>query len=127
MSSKKRTPQKAYVVISNRNNQVLLVQEKIGGISGLWGLPGGGIEIDEGIREGLRREVQEEIGCDVKLIAELQMSGENRRIFTGEIGSTDIKINASELLDARWCKLEEAKKLPLRGQWVQEAVEKALA
>ncbi|MFA6648093.1 MAG: NUDIX domain-containing protein [Candidatus Izemoplasmatales bacterium] len=52
------------VVIVNEKNQVLLQKRSD---NGLWGLPGGLLELDETIQEGAIREVKEETNLDVKL------------------------------------------------------------
>ncbi len=51
----------AYGVIMN-DDKVLVVNTKS---TGKYSLPGGGVEIDEVIEEGLKREVQEEVGIDI--------------------------------------------------------------
>lgn len=47
-----------------KNNKILLVHRFKNG-SEYWVLPGGGVEDDESIEEGLRREVKEETGLDL--------------------------------------------------------------
>jgi 8-oxo-dGTP pyrophosphatase MutT (NUDIX family) len=50
------------------NNKLLLIKSKS---HGLWELPGGGIEINESIAEGLIREVFEETGYKIKITNQL--------------------------------------------------------
>ena len=54
-------------LVWNSRGELLLCKmpEDRGVFPGQWGLPGGGIEAGETITEGLRRELQEEIGIDV--------------------------------------------------------------
>ena len=49
-------------VMRDEDGRILLVQER----SDKWSLPGGGLEFGETIEEGLRREVQEELGVSIK-------------------------------------------------------------
>lgn len=53
-------------VIVNDAGQVLAVQRRD---NGHWEPPGGVLELDEGIEDGLRREVREETGLDVTVEA----------------------------------------------------------
>jgi 8-oxo-dGTP diphosphatase len=44
-------------------DRVLLVRERHTDGTDFWTLPGGGVDPDESLREGLRRELVEELGC----------------------------------------------------------------
>jgi 8-oxo-dGTP diphosphatase len=50
-----------------RAGQVLLVQRGREPAKGLWGLPGGVLELGETLAEGVRREVLEECGVEVEV------------------------------------------------------------
>jgi 8-oxo-dGTP diphosphatase len=66
------------VVIDSDNMIALLHVSK----SGYYKLPGGGLEGVEDPRVALDRECQEEIGCDVEVIAEIGSIVEYRKMFT---------------------------------------------
>ena len=58
----------ATAIITNSKKQVLLSKRKKHGLfyPGYWNLPGGLIEVDEPVEQGLKREVKEEIGIEIK-------------------------------------------------------------
>jgi ADP-ribose pyrophosphatase YjhB (NUDIX family) len=88
-------------------------------------LPGGGVEEGESLEQGLRREILEEVGCQIKNIQELGVVEEYRNQFNlkqvsycyvadveGEIGEQ--KLEQSEIdegHDLEWMDLDEAIKL----------------
>jgi len=53
-----RVSVKAIIVHANK---ILLCREK----NGLWDLPGGGLEFGEDLKQGLRREIQEELNVKI--------------------------------------------------------------
>ena len=66
------------IVLDNENKIALLHVSK----RNYYKLPGGGIEVGEDRVTALRRECQEEIGCDVEVIGEIGMITEYRKMFT---------------------------------------------
>jgi 8-oxo-dGTP diphosphatase len=53
-----------------RDGKILLSRESMPGEPELWEMPGGGLDFGEDIKEGLRREIQEEMGLKVTKISE---------------------------------------------------------
>ena len=65
----------AYAVIIDAHERMLLTWYNGSGLGvPAWSLPGGGIEFDETLEEGLRREVHEESGYEVE-VGELLHAG----------------------------------------------------
>jgi 8-oxo-dGTP diphosphatase len=62
----KRFNLRVYGILINEKDQILVADELIKG-SQTTKFPGGGLELGEGLREGLAREFQEECGVDVKV------------------------------------------------------------
>ncbi|MCR4261270.1 MAG: NUDIX hydrolase [Candidatus Colwellbacteria bacterium] len=119
----------AHVVLV-RQGKLLLVQEAVGGIRGLWGLPGGGIKRKETAEKAVIREAKEEVGFDIELLKELAVIEDKRRanvrhVFLGQIKGGELKIDKAEHMDARWMSIAEIKSLgsKLRGNWVIEALD----
>ena len=87
MTEKKR-PVWIPVVIGliKRNDQVLLGQRPHGGVlPGFWDFPGGKIEEDESPTQALARELQEELGIEVK-VGELRFAGTHHYKELGKVG-----------------------------------------
>lgn len=55
------------LVITNEKNQILLIRrsEEEDEFKGYWSIPGGGPENKETFEETLKREIKEEIGCEI--------------------------------------------------------------
>ncbi|WP_420122377.1 NUDIX hydrolase [Nakamurella sp.] len=96
-------------VVVNDEGQVLVVQRRD---NGDWQPPGGILELDETIEEGLRREVREETGIEIT-VGPLTGVYKNMRLSvvalvfrcaysSGAIGSSD------ETGQVRWLSFEEA-------------------
>lgn len=98
------------VIITNKNNQVLLAKraddEDV--YPGLWGIPGGKIdETDPSIEAGLSREVMEEVGITISDITLLQNNvkrGETNKlymVFTAT-HAEGIPTAKEEVVDVAW-------------------------
>ena len=57
---------RVYGLLENNNNELLLVNERIGDFA-FTKFPGGGLELGEGTIDGLKREFKEELGIDVEV------------------------------------------------------------
>ncbi len=111
-----------------RNNQVLLVQRGREPAKGLWGLPGGMLELGETLVEGVRREVLEECGVEIEVgpvvgvFEPMQRDGAGRlryhyvvldylaRYVSGELRAAD------DADDARWVALDALERLPMLAE-----------
>ena len=49
-----------------RGDEILIMKRAAGAVSGAWYFPGGGLEEDESPEDGIRREIREEAGLEVK-------------------------------------------------------------
>jgi 8-oxo-dGTP diphosphatase len=109
-------------LLFNRQNQVLLIKRDKPPSRGLWSVPGGKLEAGEGLIECCRREIQEETGLDVNVLALIAVV--ERRVedfhyvivdFLVELRdeSHNIPCAASDVMEARWIDLEEIGNYPL--------------
>ncbi|MEK6851542.1 MAG: NUDIX domain-containing protein, partial [Candidatus Thermoplasmatota archaeon] len=62
-----RAPIAAASALILRGGSVLLIRRRAPPNEGRWGLPGGGIELGESVRDAAVREVREETGLAVKV------------------------------------------------------------
>lgn len=53
--------------VTIRNDSVLLMRRAYAPLQGEWSIPGGGLDVGEAIAEGVRREVEEETGIQVRV------------------------------------------------------------
>lgn len=56
------------VIIENNRGDILLVRRGVEPQKGFWDLPGGFIKPQETFEESVRREIREELGCELKNI-----------------------------------------------------------
>ena len=118
----------AYALIIN-GDKFLLVQEAVGKIRGLWGLPGGGVKKGELPRQAAEREAEEEVGYNIEIIGKVGTYNDKekmsiRNVFSARVIGGELKTRKIELMDAQWFALEEVQEIKhkLRGEWVWEAI-----
>lgn len=118
----------SYVVIQ-KGGKFLLIQEKMGHIRGLWGLPGGGIKEGESEEDAAVREAKEEAGCDVEIEKKVGSYDDKKRasirnIFKAKLIHISGDYDEEEVLQVKWFSKEEIfnMKDQLRGEWVLEAI-----
>lgn len=111
----------AYAIVK-RGDEIVMLRNK--GNGKLW-LPGGGIEIGERIEDGLKREIDEEIGIKIK-IGKLILAKENffyyqpfdeayhafLFFYQGEYISGELKKDSDDLesKNPQWVKIKDIKK-----------------
>jgi len=102
--------------VLNDKNEVLVIQEKHGPIKGFWKIPGGMVEPNEELCDAAVREVLEETGIQCEFVSLLCF----RQAHTYSFGlsdmyfvcrlkplTLDIKMQESEIQDAKWMPAEE--------------------
>ena len=104
-----------------QDGKLVLVKRGVEPAKGKWSVPGGAVELGEGVRETAVREAKEECGLDIELVRDTPMDaidnmiiGENNRLRyhyvllqflarpTGGILRPD-----SDVTEVRWVPLEE--------------------
>lgn len=50
-----------------KNNKILITKRAIEPLKGRWDLPGGFLELNETLEKGLKREIREELGVEIKI------------------------------------------------------------
>jgi ADP-ribose pyrophosphatase YjhB (NUDIX family) len=65
---------RAYFILYNDNEEILLSDELIAGKK-YTKFPGGGVEFGEGIEDAIRREAMEELGQEVEIIQHIYTTG----------------------------------------------------
>jgi 8-oxo-dGTP diphosphatase len=110
-------------VIWNRRGEVLLIQRANPPKRHEWSLPGGRVEFGEPLRAALLREIREETGLEIEIVALADVAeliaeasdggGHYVLIDFSARALSDEAIAASDALDARWFSTGELAALPL--------------
>ena len=116
-----------------KNGKFAIVREKKEEIAGLWNLPCGGLEDNEKILDGAKREIEEETGLKVKMEKLIGVHHNPNRygmnvfkfIFLASVISGELHC-PEDLHEVKWISLEDFKKMPrneLRDSAIAMAVE----
>ena len=95
MSESKDSKIVAKIVLIGEDDKVLFLKRTnyVKKYAGKWDLPGGHIHVDEDVVEGLRREVKEETGLDIKEVKKVKDVG-NKRYFQATLPKGEIKLSS---------------------------------
>lgn len=100
--------------VIEKDGKFLLVQEAKEKCRGKWNIPAGHLRTNESIIDGVKREVQEETGCDIELTGVLQIGNIVLKddiiitvIFSTRLLKENIKYDKNEILDVKWFTYEE--------------------
>ncbi|KAI7737378.1 hypothetical protein M8C21_020325 [Ambrosia artemisiifolia] len=119
-------------IVFNDKGELLVVQEKMGPLRGVWKISTGIIHQGEDITAGVVREVKEETGIDTEFVEVVAFSQEHN-VFFGKSEvlflcmmrpqSFEIKIQETEIEAARWMPLEEyAAQLSVQEQGLRNRI-----
>jgi 8-oxo-dGTP diphosphatase len=67
------------IVTREERPRVLLVRRKHDPFAGMWAIPGGFVDMDEGLEDAARRELMEETGVQARRLEQLHTFGEPDR------------------------------------------------
>lgn len=100
--------------ILEKDGKFLLVQENQNICKGKWNVPAGGLDENEPLMEGAKREIYEETGCKVELTGILEIINEILEgvnvvcfFFDTKIISENIKADGEEISNVKWFTYEE--------------------
>jgi len=125
-------PQVAAVAIVTRaaDEKFLLVQRGENPGKGLWGLPGGFVEMGETVSDALTREILEETGYEIEigeLVGVWSFFNDARKIagvaliYETRVARGELRI-ASDSMNAEWVTYERALEFPLAFESHREAL-----
>ena len=100
--------------ILGKDGKFLLVQENQKICKGKWNVPAGGLDENESLMEGAKREIYEETGCKVEITGILEIINEILEgvnvvcfFFDTKIISENIKADGEEISNVKWFTYEE--------------------
>ena len=100
--------------VIEKDGKFLLVQENQKACKDKWNIPAGGLEENESLIEGAKREIYEETGCKVEITGILEIVNkilEDKNavcfFFDTKIISENIKVDGKEIANVQWFTYEE--------------------
>ncbi len=85
----------AKIVLIDEDNKVLFLKRTnyVKKYAGKWDLPGGHVHENEAVIDGLRREVKEETGLDIKNVEKIKDVG-NHKYFKATLPKGEVKLSS---------------------------------
>lgn len=100
--------------VLEKEGKYLLVQENQKICKGKWNIPAGGLDGNESLIEGAKREIYEETGCKVEITGILEIVNEILEgvnvvcfFFDTKIIEENIKMDGEEISNIKWFTYEE--------------------
>lgn len=100
--------------ILEKDGKYLLVRENQKMCNGKWNIPAGGLDGNESLIEGAKREIYEETGCKVEITGILEIVNEILEgvnvvcfFFDTKIIDENIKVDGEEISNVKWFTYEE--------------------
>ena len=100
--------------VLEKDGKFLLVKENKNICKDKWNIPAGGLDENESLIEGAKREIYEETGCKVEITGILEIINEILEginvvcfLFDTKIISENIKVDGDEISKAQWFTYEE--------------------
>ena len=128
MSPKREYPESPLVGVGGvviYNGRALLIRRGSPPLRGHWSIPGGTLDLGETIQEGIRRELKEETGIDVRVLELIEVFDRIFRDASGKVQFHFVIVDylcefaggetraGSDVTDTAWVREEELQKYSL--------------
>ena len=125
MSEKKDTDKIAKAVVMKGDKALLLKRSNyMKKYAGEWDLPGGHVQEEESLEDGLRREVEEETGLKIKSPEKLYTDGRTH-YYRAEMDDSEVKLS-DEHTDHKFVSTEDLEDMEIPSKylkWIKQVLE----
>ena len=125
MSEKKDTDKIAKAVVMKGDKALLLKRSNyMKKYAGEWDLPGGHVQEEESLEDGLRREVEEETGLKIKSPEKLYTDGRTH-YYRAEMDDSEVKLS-DEHTDHKFVSTEDLEGMEIPSKylkWIKQVLE----
>ena len=119
MSEKKDTDKIAKAVVMKGDKALLLKRSNyMKKYAGEWDLPGGHVQEEESLEDGLRREVEEETGLKIKYPEKLYSDG-RMHYYKAEMEDAEVKLS-EEHTEYKFVSAEDLKDMEVPSKYLKQ-------